>query len=109
MISESDSGVEVVSAANVQSPTNALPSDVFELDYRTFLQNQIKTVVEAEKTKRKLEKIDELSISIDLCKNLLLEIGDRDERKAAQVMDLMVDLKLQLAQLKVGLLYHIHM
>lgn len=106
---ETDSGINggTTDSDNPRSPSIVTSNevenelDVFGSDYRTFLHNQIKKVVEAEQFKRKLDKNDELTLGIDLCKNLLLEIGNRDERKAAQVMDLMIELKLELVQLKV--------
>lgn len=108
-MSETDSGFNggTTDSDNPGSPSIVISNevdyefDVFGSDYRTFLHNQIKKVVEAERLKRHLNKNDELNVGIDLCKNLLLEIGNRDERKAAQVMDLMIELKLELVQLKV--------
>uniref|UniRef100_A0AC34QK36 Phorbol-ester/DAG-type domain-containing protein n=1 Tax=Panagrolaimus sp. JU765 TaxID=591449 RepID=A0AC34QK36_9BILA len=110
-MSETDSGFNggTTDSDNPGSPSIVISNevdyefDVFGSDYRTFLHNQIKKVVEAERLKRHLNKNDELNVGIDLCKNLLLEIGNRDERKAAQVMDLMIELKLELVQLKENL------
>ena len=57
-------------------------SDVFVSDYKNFLHNQIRNVVEAERSKRSvLDKCEELFIAIDLCKKLLIEMSETEEEK----------------------------
>uniref|UniRef100_A0A914ZA85 Phorbol-ester/DAG-type domain-containing protein n=1 Tax=Panagrolaimus superbus TaxID=310955 RepID=A0A914ZA85_9BILA len=79
-------------------------SDVFVSDYKHFLHNQIRNVIESERSKRStFDKCDELHIAIDLCKKLLVEMGENEESKRKHVLDFLIELKLELTQLEENL------
>ena len=82
-------------------------SDVFISDYKHFLHNQIRNVIETERSKRStFDKCDELHIAIDLCKKLLIEMGENEENKRKHVLDFLIELKLELTQLEASVIYY---
>uniref|UniRef100_A0A7E4V764 Phorbol-ester/DAG-type domain-containing protein n=1 Tax=Panagrellus redivivus TaxID=6233 RepID=A0A7E4V764_PANRE len=76
-------------------------SEVFNTDYKQFLQNQIDAVLTSEREKQSgLDRREELHIAIDLCKKKIVEMDESDDAKRQQILDLMVELRLELEQVE---------
>ena len=102
------------------SPTDSSPSDHGELsptsaidpptgaqsdDYDTFMSSQIEKLIQRERERNpSLDRGDELNISIDFCKRYMVEDEQAaaSEKRREEVLSRMVELKLELEQLKVS-------
>lgn len=80
------------------SPPNDL--DLLESDYASFVNGQINSLLEEEKSKNKeLSQIDELKIAIDFCKNYLSDTSNsNDDSKREEIMNKLVELRLELVE-----------
>lgn len=75
----------------------------FESDFQNFINSQITYLIEQERKQNpKLKREEELEIAIDYCKKYLLDASSSDEQKRSDVMAMLVDLKLEMEQYKVG-------
>lgn len=72
-------------------------------DYQSFVDSQIKRIIEQERQRnRQLDRSDELALAIEFCKKFLVDASSYDNEKRAEVLSKLVELKLELEQLKVG-------
>lgn len=87
------------------SPGNADDSELFESDYSSFVNDQINSLLEEEKSKNKeLSQIDELKVAIEFCKNYLSDTTSTDDAKRVEVMAKLVELRLELVHIQVVLI-----
>lgn len=92
-------------------PSGASPPDTSKLetaeltsDYQSFVDSQIKRVIEQERQRnRHLDRSDELALAIEFCKKYLVDPTTSDNDKRAEVLSKLVELKLELEQHKVCL------
>jgi hypothetical protein len=84
------------------SPTNNSDPDVIS-DYTGFIDHQINSLLDEEKNKNKeLSQLDELKIAINFCKNYLSDTSNSsDDAKRVEVVNKLVELRLELVQLEV--------
>ncbi|KAH7731907.1 Def8 protein [Aphelenchoides avenae] len=89
-------------------PSGASPPDTSKLetaeltsDYQSFVDSQIKRVIEQERQRnRHLDRSDELALAIEFCKKYLVDPTTSDNDKRAEVLSKLVELKLELEQHK---------
>lgn len=81
------------------SPNSEL--DLLESDYSSFVTGSINSLLEDEKKKNKdLSQADELKIAINFCKNYLAENLNANEDAKREVMNKLVELRLELVYIE---------
>jgi len=74
----------------------------FASDFQNFINSQIVHLIEQERIKSpKMRRVEELEIAIGYCKKYLVDTSTSDEDKKKDVLDMLVDLKLEMEQYKV--------
>uniref|UniRef100_A0A915E7D5 Phorbol-ester/DAG-type domain-containing protein n=1 Tax=Ditylenchus dipsaci TaxID=166011 RepID=A0A915E7D5_9BILA len=73
----------------------------YQSDYENFVDTQIVHLIHQEREKNKdLTRADELGIAIDFCKKYLIQSSVEKHRRTEEVLAKLVELKLELEQLK---------
>ncbi|KAI6176488.1 C1 domain containing protein [Aphelenchoides bicaudatus] len=82
------------------SPGNS-DLEIFESDYSNFVSDQINSLLNEERTKNEeLSQVDELKIAIEFCKNYLSDTSSVDDARRVEVMDKLVELRLELVHIQ---------